>query len=146
MAHRPIYVWRGDDYSRGDTPINQPAKIQAAFEDVLHGAGVDLFLCGHTHMYQRSFPVYNGTTAARNYTRPRAMVTLVAGAAGSVEGLTKYNGTASGRPTWHAFGYSGAEGFGLLDVTRDAVRWQYFAAPANGTAVPAVIDDITITK
>ncbi len=145
MAHRPIYVWHDDSYTDGDKPTHQPAKIQAAFEKIFHDAGVDLFIAGHTHMYQRTFPVFNSTTQAHNYTNPRGMVTLVAGAAGSVEGLTAFN-VAAAKPTWFAFGYNRTEGFGLLDVDHTSVTWKYYSAPANSTSAPVLIDQMVITK
>lgn len=53
MSHRPMYSTESDSY--------QP-NIRAAWEDVLLKSGVDVYIAGHIHWYERMFPLgTNGT-------------------------------------------------------------------------------------
>lgn len=65
------------------------------FEELAHRYGVDLYLCGHVHNYQRLLPVYKGevdsscSNAAGNvYTNPKYMVTMVVGSPGCREDIS----------------------------------------------------------
>ncbi len=80
-------------------PLGQAQHIQQAFEEVrkwslldiisslfclflqmFHSHNVDLFIAGHTHMYQRALPTYRGKVD------PNGMPQVIAGAGGSWEG------------------------------------------------------------
>lgn len=95
MAHKPMYCSTNDYY---DCNIGRH-KIAASMEAILHEASVDLFLAGHLHNYERSWPVFNGTLTAKGYANPKAPVHVVVGMAGDIEGLTDKWLQA---PTWRA--------------------------------------------
>lgn len=51
---------------------------------------VDLFIAGHLHNYERSYPVNNGTVASTSYHNPRDTVHAVVGMAGCNEGAAMH--------------------------------------------------------
>lgn len=58
------------------------------FEDLAHKYGVDLYLCGHVHNYQRFFPHHKKKVDKQPtnfYTNPQYMVTIVIGSPGCRE-------------------------------------------------------------
>jgi len=85
-------------------------------EKLMYQYGVDLYIAGHMHSYERTFPVYNnavmnGTQSA--YQNPRATVHIITGSAGCDEGIEKYLPTGLG--PWSAF-RSSTYGYGHLTV------------------------------
>jgi len=54
-APQPILLCLCCDAS-ADWPLGTPKHVQAAFEPLLHEFGVDLWLCGHKHYYERTRP------------------------------------------------------------------------------------------
>ena len=108
----PEGLWKASGESSGDFPI----------EKLLFDAGVDLYLAGHVHDYERYFPVYdehvvNGTDVTLGrYVNPGATVHVTSGSGGNPEMWTDgmYNvssdkkrptprGTCSHRAPWCAF-------------------------------------------
>ncbi|KAK6827414.1 Metallo-dependent phosphatase-like protein [Apiospora arundinis] len=79
-GHRPWYT----TLASGDGPC---LPCQAAFEPLLYRYGVDLAIFGHVHNSQRFDPVFNGTADPKGLDDSKAPMYIVAGAAGSIEGL-----------------------------------------------------------
>jgi len=111
VTHRPMYCSDTDEESQHIPG----ASIQVALEPILVQYGVDIFFCGHMHMYERINPVINGTvvqTATNNvYTSPKAPVHLVVGTAGAFTDH-KY---IEPQPAWSAV-RNGYYGYGKLVV------------------------------
>ncbi|ACL66790.1 Myxococcales GC_trans_RRR domain protein [Anaeromyxobacter dehalogenans 2CP-1] len=57
-------------------------QIPAALLGVLEGAGVDLVLQGHNHLYERSWPTRQGQPVQKDYDHPAAPVYVTSGGAG----------------------------------------------------------------
>jgi hypothetical protein len=109
--------------------------MQSAFEDVLHAYGVDLFVAGHYHAYERTCAVYNQTC------RPDGTMHVVCGASGfELDNTDWYPKDWSIRRLFE-FGY------GRLRIEADtqqqttALTWQ-FVLNSNQT----VWDEVTLTK
>jgi len=72
------------------------------FTILSHKYGVDLFLCGHEHNYERMYPFYPNMTvrddgdvyASNIYTNPHYMLQIVSGAPGQRENIDHDNGLA----------------------------------------------------
>ncbi|QUC20484.1 uncharacterized protein UV8b_04725 [Ustilaginoidea virens] len=92
-GHRP---W----YSAG-TETCKPC--QDAFERLMYKYGVDLGVFGHVHNSQRFMPVYNGVADPAGMRNPKAPMYIVAGGAGSIEGLAAF---APVKPPFTAFAYN----------------------------------------
>eukprot|EP00472_Partenskyella_glossopodia_P009809 CAMPEP_0197528848 /NCGR_PEP_ID=MMETSP1318-20131121/26538_1 /TAXON_ID=552666 /ORGANISM="Partenskyella glossopodia, Strain RCC365" /LENGTH=444 /DNA_ID=CAMNT_0043084111 /DNA_START=241 /DNA_END=1575 /DNA_ORIENTATION=- len=63
LGHKPIYS-AAPGYASNGVPIREFAHIQAAFEPLFHEFGVDLYLAGHQHSYERSAAIFNNKPAA----------------------------------------------------------------------------------
>lgn len=127
-GHRPFYT-------SSDTGLCKVCR--AAFEALFLEYGVDIYLAGHVHWYERMWPIANGTVTQQNYEEPTGIVHLVNGAAGNVEGHshdTPQPYTALIDDT--DFGYSK-----LSVLNRTAIQWQFFRATDNSLG-----DNIVIIK
>jgi hypothetical protein len=136
-GHRPIYTILECD-SNGQ-PIDSSANLQTAVEDLFYEYGVDIYLAGHKHEYERQFPIYNSTYEA-TYTNPTFPVHLIDGSAGNIERLSDYSGAQN--PGWHVYGDNQKYGLSLLTVhNRTTVSWRHF-----GSADQQVMDEFVLTK
>ena len=101
-VHRPLWT-----STRGSGPAcntTEQSGMRAAFEQVLHEAGVDLVLSGHVHNYERTWPIYNGTvlngSTPEPYTDPGAAVHMVSAAGGNGESMSPFD---AAQPHFSAF-------------------------------------------
>jgi acid phosphatase type 7 len=123
MGHRPIYVDSPGDVDSAGKPAGQAAKIQAAFEQMFHDNQVDVFLAGHTHMYQRTLPMFNNTI---NW--ERGMVEIIAGGGGSIEGLSKFRAT---NLPFMASRWNATTSYGILDATETQLVWNCYSTDGD---------------
>ena len=85
-GHRPLYSIADDDAS-------DQANLRAAVEELFVANGVDLYLCGHKHSYERQYPMcvllqpQKGRPRSGGGTRARAAGPRDGAASGG--GLTK---------------------------------------------------------
>ena len=82
VGHRPLYC-SSVTLSRRCT--EEAPVYRQRIEPLLHRFSVDVYMCGHNHNYERSYPVYNMTVMDKSYVRPQATVYIVNGAAGNKE-------------------------------------------------------------
>jgi predicted MPP superfamily phosphohydrolase len=135
MGHRPLYSSADSSYI-----IEYLAPVQKAFEDLFHTYKVDLYLCGHVHAYERSWPMYKGKVTQKSYVNPTGLVELDAGAAGCIEGLS--NTWISPIPEWSAKRYGSSESYGILTVkSNEELDWVVYRSSDD-----AVVDSITLTQ
>jgi Icc-related predicted phosphoesterase len=61
------------------------APLQSYIEPLILKYKVDLFMSGHIHVYERIYPVMNGTVVATGdvYTNPAATVHVIQGTGGT---------------------------------------------------------------
>ncbi|KAL4959683.1 purple acid phosphatase family protein [Aspergillus stella-maris] len=121
MSHRPMY---SSAYSSYQT------NLRAAFEDLLLEHGVDAYLSGHIHWYERMYPMTgNGTidhsAIVNNHTylsnTGRSMTHIVNGMAGNIESHSEFD-----------------EGEGLTPITAHLDRTHY------GFSKLTVVDEKTV--
>lgn len=134
MAHKPLYCSTNDYY---DCKIGCQ-KIAGAMEAILQENSADLFLAGHLHNYERSWPVFKGNVTAKSYSDPDSPVHVVIGMAGDVEGLTNKWMAA---PDWRAR-RDARLGYAMLDF-QDAstMRFEYVLSESGEVA-----DSFVLTK
>ncbi|KAL4802032.1 Metallo-dependent phosphatase-like protein [Aspergillus unguis] len=122
MAHRPMY---SSAYSSYQT------NVRNAFEDLFLEYGVDAYLSGHIHWYERMYPMTsNGTidhgAVVNNHTylsnTGKSMTHLVNGMAGNIESHSVFD-----------------EGEGLTPITAKLDRTHY------GFSKLTVVDESTVT-
>jgi len=133
-GHKPMYSNNNDSYVKQYMP-----PLLGAVEDLFHANKVDLFICGHVHAYERSWPVYKNQRVADNYENPTALVHIVVGNAGNVE-QTDGHWNNPLLP-WSAHVWHTGYGFGVLDITRNTITWTMYRAADNG-----VEDQFTILQ
>eukprot|EP00940_MAST-03C_sp_MAST-3C-sp2_P000549 g549.t1 len=88
IGHRPLYCSSNDYY---DCNMWGP-RARESLEPLLSRYGVDLYICGHVHSYERTFPVLNGTRVANG------TIHVMVGGAGA--GLS--HAWSHERPAWSA--------------------------------------------
>lgn len=159
---------------------NATANLRAAVEDMfqvrvgaraprvrprarnspLQAAGVDFYVTGHVHAYERTYPVYQSQVVsvsprarrsplripasvrggAQSYVNAKAVVQVLVGGAGCIEGLTK--SWISPAPAWLAGRVDGSTGYGQIDfVNATEARFRYFNSSSS-----LVIDEFVLTK
>eukprot|EP01104_Vermistella_antarctica_P011669 TRINITY_DN3285_c0_g1_i3.p1 TRINITY_DN3285_c0_g1~~TRINITY_DN3285_c0_g1_i3.p1 ORF type:complete len:278 (-),score=33.14 TRINITY_DN3285_c0_g1_i3:37-870(-) len=122
--------------------VGLPPKY--GMEPLLWEYGVDLYLSGHEHSYERLFPVYdstvmNGTTVQNEpYTDPGAPVHVITGSAGCKEMLEDFAGPAG---PWSAV-RSTTFGFGQMKIFNSShLLWEQIL-DLDGS----VLDDFMLVK
>mmetsp|Transcript_16242 Transcript_16242/g.18265 ORF Transcript_16242/g.18265 Transcript_16242/m.18265 type:complete len:451 (-) Transcript_16242:1162-2514(-) len=87
-GHRPLYCCSYENDCHKDTPH------LLYLEDIFHEYGVDMYLCGHTHYYDRMWPIYKGQAqrfpSIHLYTAPKYTTYVQTGIAGQQEGYPHY--------------------------------------------------------
>ena len=146
IGHKPMY-----SSAPGYVGSAETLNLLATFEPLFAEHGVDLYLAGHQHGYERSAPVVRQQPAPPSAagTRGNGTVHIVAAVPGGGCGITAdwanaSNFTVSQWPTdgspWNDR-HDGAEeeaslGYGLLDATPTELRWR-FVLSASGRLVDA---------
>ena len=92
-GHRSMYCTCDGDCD-GDAKI-----LRDALEQTLFDYGVDLFVNGHEHNYERTYPVFK-SKSDRSNVNPKATLYVVSGAAGSQE---MHEPFTKPQPEWSAF-------------------------------------------
>jgi hypothetical protein len=121
------------------------------FDELMHGAGVDLYFVGHMHEYRRLVPAHGTANAtdlacisgaadnAQTYTNCKYMPTIVTGAAGNQEAQPPdCGGPAPRDPLQPTATCSRNYGFGLLTVANAShATWRWSTAlPVAGSPNP----------
>ncbi|KAL4169651.1 hypothetical protein KRP22_010569 [Phytophthora ramorum] len=144
IGHRPMYC-TSDDTNCGD----KAAMLRDMLEDKFFLHGVDLYICGHQHNYERAFDVYKSQTWKRTRNM-RATTHILTGASGQY--LTSIMRKAFERPAevWDAFrnsifGYSRMQ---VMNATH--LHWQQVEAdpenPAARGLYGQVVDDVWLIQ
>lgn len=141
MSHRPMYSTQTSSYQ---------ANIRAAWEDVLLKYGVDVYIAGHIHWYERLYPLgVNGTIDTSSivdnstfYTNPgKSMTHLINGAAGNIES----HSTLDEGESWADITvFLDDEHYGYSKLTVESeteLTWKYIRGDSG-----AVGDSLTLKK
>ena len=124
-GHRPLYSLRTVDAD--GTPNGDSVALIAAVEDLFVAYGVDLYVCGHIHAYERQRPIRNVTY-------------IVTGAGGEDEGHSDYSDHGNGE--WNVFWDNTTYGYAILDVISDTEMTFTQIAAATG----ATLDRVSFAK
>jgi acid phosphatase type 7 len=119
--HHPRLDWL--HYQNADWTEDYEFLRTKPFWDLLAGAGADVVLAGHNHLYSRWAPMDAELRPAAN-----GMVQFISGAGGrSLNGF----GTTNTRPSTFVTGWSG--GFGHLELRLERGRYdhRFVAAPGQ---------------
>ncbi|KAF0696329.1 Aste57867_12888 [Aphanomyces stellatus] len=143
IGHRPLYCT-----SDAQCDANA-AVLRDAFEDIFYTHGVDLYLCGHQHNYERMFDVYRNATERRT-TDMRATTYILTGAAGQSKVLPVHKPFERPPAPYDAFRNS-IFGFSRLVVYNAShLQWQQIECDPYNPAAMSVngraIDDVWLVQ
>eukprot|EP01047_Picozoa_sp_COSAG01_P055231 COSAG01_NODE_6125_length_3838_cov_1.407328_3_plen_147_part_00 len=82
-GHQSVYCSTADD-SDCNLPFSPAWSFRQFLEPIFHEFGVDIWINGHEHSYERSYPVYK-SKSDRSNVAPKATIYIVTGAAGCSE-------------------------------------------------------------
>jgi hypothetical protein len=129
-GHRPMYsTCLG--FSQNGRPISDPANLQKAMEELFHTYHVDMFIVGHIHAYERTYPIYQNRSTSRHYDNPKSTVYMTVGTGGNVERRTTQWVPAE----WSAFTYDKEWGYSIMSFsqseTQDILEWKFYGINKN---------------
>eukprot|EP01047_Picozoa_sp_COSAG01_P045956 COSAG01_NODE_4274_length_5190_cov_1.718916_5_plen_697_part_00 len=135
FGHYPMYC--GNSLDCDQTPATAALRDGPfGLEEVMHSAGVDLYVAAHYHDYERMWPIYQNQST-HTMVEPNATVHLVTGAGGSDEALNGFDGC----PVTHRtakrlshFGYSVLTAHNHSHLNIQFVATDYTARWANGSS------------
>lgn len=106
--------------------------MRVVFEDIFFDYGVDLFICGHEHNYERMYDIAPGGLTTQSTTNPPATVYIVTGDAGNDENHETFNRP---QPAHTAF-RSDAFGYSRMSVhNASALYWEQVQCDSSETPV-----------
>jgi len=103
-GHRPFYC---SSASKKKACDDEAKTLKSYFEDMFYQAGVDVYVNGHVHNYERTAPVYKSKVLTANfgpmfdYSKPKAPIYITDGGAGPDGGNSKIDWDA---PDWFVVG------------------------------------------
>lgn len=100
-GHRPFYV---------NTYIDR--KLQTAFEELFWRTGVDIYMAGHEHIFDLSYPVYREQVKGKSFANPAATIYIISGSAGCIANISEF----SAWPPPYTAKVSGEYGFSSMTV------------------------------
>jgi len=132
FGHRPMYCSNVDDlpdFTKDTNTLRNGVNNQLGMEQLLFDFKVDIYLSGHEHSYERSYPVYNGTYQKdqknHTYLNPIYPSHLVAGSAGCPEDLDYFAPVL--HAPWSAV-RSSTYGYGHLTIFNEThIHWRQLA-------------------
>ncbi|KAI8632868.1 Metallo-dependent phosphatase-like protein [Xylariaceae sp. FL1651] len=140
MSHRPMYSTEVSSYQ---------TYMRNAFENIMIEAGVDAYISGHIHWYERTFPIAPGQIIDKSsildnntyVTNPgKSMTHLINGAAGNLEShSTVGNATISNVTSVLDYLHYGYAQLNVINAT--AVKWSYIHGEDG-----SVIDELHLLK
>jgi hypothetical protein len=137
-GHRSVYC-------SCDKDCDNPARVvRKSLEPLLFKYGVDLFINGHEHNYERSYPLYKDKSDRSNID-PKAPIYIVSGAAGSREMHEPFDRP---QPSWSAF-RSNTFGYSVATIHNAThLHWQQVQTDptALNSSYGAIIDDAWIVQ
>ena len=104
---------------------SEPQELRSSIETLLKDNGVDFYLAGHLHNYERLWPVYDNKTAQKNYIDSTAPINIIDGAAGYQEEKDIFKNENN---DWSAY-RSNRYGFGIMTVYNNThIHWKQVLA------------------
>ncbi|KAI8984776.1 Metallo-dependent phosphatase-like protein [Mycotypha africana] len=167
MTHHPIYcssqspdcTIKADRLKYGDkassislSGINVDSKENGidrgnrGLEQILLKHRVDIYMSGHVHNYERTYPVANGQPMSMTYHNAPSFFQIVIGNGGQPEGPEPFQSSSENiyYPEWSAKRYSGY-GFSTFKVTPTSIIGSHYQANEDGS-LGEIVDEFIVTK
>ncbi|OZJ02775.1 hypothetical protein BZG36_03480 [Bifiguratus adelaidae] len=126
-----------------DGPIGPDGNATGGIEDLMLQYGVDVYLTGHRHNYERTYPVAKGKRTSTSYHNAPSYFEILVGNAGNYELTIPFNSTGP-LPDWSASRYDGY-GFSVVRATPTELEFTHYQSNLDGT-LGSVIDHVVATK
>jgi len=130
-GHRPWYNSDTSEYN--DHSVG--GRIQTQLEPLMVKYGIDLYLCGHMHMFERVHPTVNGTVV--NNGGSSKNVYINPGAPGSVvqatAGVFLDDSFVNPQPVWSAY-RTNDWGYGRMTINTTHLHYEFLLESDGSTA------------
>jgi len=135
-AHRPAYCSCDKDCDATSS------TIRIGFEETFHKYGVDLFIAGHEHNYERMYDVYKNETT-KSTINPPATIHIVTGNAGGPENHEIFQREQPSRTAFRtdAYGYSRMQVYNTTHL-----HWEQVECDTDAGVQDVVIDEVWIVQ
>ncbi|KAI9268098.1 Metallo-dependent phosphatase-like protein [Phascolomyces articulosus] len=153
IGHRPLYCSPANDKDctyKADTLRNgivskqdNVTRLTLGLEELFIKHKIDLYLCGHRHNYERSYPVAKNQAVTKEYTNPSSFFQVISGNAGNFDGPDPIDETIP-RADWSAVLYRGY-GITTLEITPEALELIHWESKQDGTT-GREIDRVRLVK
>ena len=139
-GHRPLYCSCDSDCDSSADTVRLGPDGKFGMEELLHSHGVDMYICGHEHNYERMYDVYNGTST-RATVNPPSTVYVVTGDAGGPEEHEKFDRPKPDRAAFRTDAY----GYSRMTVFNDThLYWEQVETDTDAGVEDVVIDETWI--
>ena len=137
VGHRPLYC---SSWLFAKRCTTESLLFRTFLEDLFLTQRVDVYLCGHNHQYERSYPVYRGAFM-ESYSNPNSTVYIVNGAAGNIEQNDPTHMRSAVVPWRAAYGHGMRTGFLVMTPARYILNFTYVESSSG-----KVMDHFAITR
>lgn len=150
MGHRPLYcsILSNDDCTSYADKLRFGTGTlggteRGGLENLLTKYNVDLYICGHKHNYERTFPIKNNTLLTESYHNAPSFFQVITGNAGNYEGPDPFDDT-NPLPNWLAHRFQGY-GFSTVDISPRHLNLHHYESNSDGT-LGKLIDHVRVSK
>lgn len=145
IGHRPIYcsILSNEDCTVNAERLRFGFDKQLGLETLLTKYNVDVYLCGHKHNYERTFPVRNNTLLTTSYHNAPSFFQVITGNAGNYEGPDQFDNT-NPLPDWLGHRFQGY-GFSTVQVSPHHLDLHHYQANIDGT-LGKLQDHVRVSK
>ncbi|CAO3654122.1 unnamed protein product [Mucor fragilis] len=133
IGHRPLYcsIMSNPDCKENAETLRFGHSKQQGLESLLVKYNVDMYLCGHKHNYERTFPVRNDTTLTRSYHNAPSFFQVITGNAGNYEGGDVFDKDTE-LPSWLGNRFQGY-GFSTIGISPRHLDLHHYETHIDGT-------------
>ncbi|KAG2174865.1 hypothetical protein INT43_005927 [Umbelopsis isabellina] len=154
LGHRPLYCTSfaaandtsctADTTTLRDGLLNTTTGVRTGgVEAIFDKYKIDMYLCGHRHNFERTYPVMKGKVTSKSYHNAPSPFQYLVGNAGNFELTIPFN-TTGPFPDWSAARYSGY-GYSTVMATKHQLELTHYGITNNGTG-HKIIDHLIVTK
>lgn len=150
ITHHPVYCSADSEDCTSkaalirDGPLTADNKTHwGGLEELLLKYKVDVYVSGHVHNYERTYPVAQGKVASTSYHNAPSYMEVIVGNGGQPEQTVPFN-TTGPFADWSAKRYDGY-GFSLVNVSPKTFKMTHYEAKLDGS-LGRVIDEFTLSK
>lgn len=154
LGHRPLYCTSyaspSDTTCLTETQTLRDGMLDTTtntrshgVEEVLAKYKVDIYMCGHRHNFERTYPVLKGKLSSTSYHNAPSPFEYLVGNSGNYELTIPFN-TTGPFPDWSASRYSGY-GYSTVKATKHSLELTHWGVSNNGTN-DHIVDYVIVTK